>query len=65
MLRLTEVKLPLHHTEDELPAAIIKTLGIKSDELLSFSIFKRSYDARKKSNILLIYHCWLNIHREI
>ncbi|MDO7596754.1 MAG: NAD(P)/FAD-dependent oxidoreductase [Pseudomonadota bacterium] len=56
MLRLTEVKLPLHHTEDELPAAIVETLGIKRDELLSFSIFKRSYDARKKSNILLIYH---------
>jgi uncharacterized FAD-dependent dehydrogenase len=56
MLRLTEIKLPLHHNEDELPAAIVETLGIKSDELLSFSIFKRSYDARKKSNILLIYH---------
>lgn len=56
MLRLTELKLPLHHTEDELPAAIVETLGIKNDELLSFSIFKRSYDARKKSNILLIYH---------
>ncbi len=56
MLRLTEIKLPLHHTEEELPAAIVETLGIKSDELLSFSIFKRSYDARKKSSILLIYH---------
>jgi len=56
MLRLTEIKLPLHHTDNELPAAIVETLGIKSDELLSFSIFKRSYDARKKSNILLIYH---------
>ncbi|HDY85393.1 MAG TPA: hypothetical protein ENH74_06910, partial [Methylophaga sp.] len=56
MLRLTEIKLPLHHTEDELPAAIVDTLGIKHDELLGFSIFKRSYDARKKSNILLIYH---------
>lgn len=56
MLRLTEIKLPLHHTDNELPAAIVETLGIKSDELLGFSIFKRSYDARKKSNILLIYH---------
>ena len=38
MLRLTELKLPLHHTEDELSAAIVETLGIKNDELLSFSI---------------------------
>jgi uncharacterized protein len=56
MLRLTEIKLPLHHTEDELSAVIAETLDIKKDELLNFSIFKRSYDARKKSNILLIYH---------
>lgn len=55
MLRLTEIKLPLHHTDDELPAVIVETLGINRDELLGFSIFKRSYDARKKSNILLIY----------
>ena len=56
MLRLTEIKLPLHHTEDELPAAIVEKLGINSEELLDFTIYKRSYDARKKSNILLIYH---------
>lgn len=56
MLRLSELKLPLNHTHDELSAAIIHMLGITRHELLSFSIFKRSYDARKKANILLIYH---------
>lgn len=55
MLRLNEIKLPLDHTEDELTDAIIHKLKISADDLLSFDVFKRSYDARKKANILLIY----------
>jgi uncharacterized FAD-dependent dehydrogenase len=55
MLRLNEVKLPLNHTEDQLPAAILARLDIPAAELLGFTIFKRSYDARKKSAIVLIY----------
>ena len=55
MLRLNELKLPLDHTEDDLKAAIIARLKIPQAALVGFSIFKRSYDARKKSNILLIY----------
>jgi uncharacterized FAD-dependent dehydrogenase len=55
MLRLNEIKLPLNHTEAELPQAILARLEIPAVDLLDFSIFKRSYDARKKSQILLIY----------
>lgn len=55
MLRLTEVKLPLDHPEGTLRAAICQRLGIKDGELVNFSIFRRGYDARKKSAIILIY----------
>ena len=55
MLRLSEIKLPLNHTENDLPEAILKTLKISAQELLGFNIYKRSYDARKKGNIMLIY----------
>ena len=55
MLRVSEVKLPLDHTDAQLPEAILNILGINAEELVRFSIFKRSYDARKKSQILLIY----------
>jgi uncharacterized protein len=55
MLRLTEVKLPLDHAPEEIKVAILKKLQILAHELVSYSIFKRSYDARKKSNILLVY----------
>ena len=55
MLRLNEIKVALDHKEDDLIDAIVDKLAINHDDLLSFTIFKRSHDARKKSNILLIY----------
>lgn len=55
MLRLSDLQLPLDHTTDELQAAVISKLNIKDEELQSFTLFKRSFDARKKHKILLIY----------
>ncbi len=55
MLRLNEIKLPLDHTDDDLSTAIIDRLEISPEELISFKVHKRSYDARKKAEILLIY----------
>ncbi len=64
MLRLNEIKLPLDHTPEELPAAIVARLGIKADDLISHSIYLRSYDARKKANILLIYTVDVEVRNE-
>ncbi len=55
MLRLTEIKLPLDHAEDALPAAILARLGIEPADLIGYTIFRRAWDARKKSAISLIY----------
>lgn len=55
MIRLTEIKLPLDHEEHEIQDAIEAKLGITADQVISFNIFKRGYDARKKTKILLIY----------
>ena len=55
MLRLNEVKLPLEHDEAALTGAILARLGIAADALLGYTIFKRSYDARKRSAVVLIY----------
>ena len=54
-LRLTEVKLPLDHAEDDLVQAIVTRLGIKRAELLGHTVFRRGFDARKKSAIHFIY----------
>jgi len=54
MIRLTELKLPLEHAADALPALIARTLGIASAELGSFTVFKRSIDARK-ADLVQVY----------
>ena len=55
MLRITELRLPLDHGEDALRLAIIARLGAPAADLLAFTVFKRSYDARKKSRVVLTY----------
>ena len=55
MLRITELRLPLDHAESALRPAIVTRLGLADAALKSFAIFKRSYDARKKSAVQLIY----------
>jgi uncharacterized protein len=55
MLRLTEVKLPLDHTEPDIKAAILKRLQINPADLVKYSIFKRSYDARKRGAVCFVY----------
>lgn len=55
MLRITELRLPLDHAEDALRPAVVRRLGIADAELVSFTVFRRGYDARKKSAIVLTY----------
>jgi uncharacterized protein len=55
MLRISEIKLPLDHLEDALRGAIVAKLSISDDELKGLTIFKRSYDARRKSAIVFVY----------
>ncbi|MES2163772.1 MAG: NAD(P)/FAD-dependent oxidoreductase [Pseudomonadota bacterium] len=64
MLRLNEVKLPLNHAEADLPAAILARLDIAADALLGYTVFKRSYDARKKTAIVLIYSLDVEVRDE-
>ena len=55
MLRLTELKLPLDHPETALRAAIVQRLGVVDDDIVGFTVHKRSYDARKRRAVSLIY----------
>lgn len=54
-IRLNEVKLPLDHDPAALMAAICQRLHIQPSELVHHSIFRRGFDARKKSDIHFIY----------
>ncbi len=55
MLRITELRLPLEHSPEALPAAILEKLALASVDLVNFTIFKRGYDARKRDAIILVY----------
>lgn len=55
MLRLTDIKLDLNHQPEELERAIIDKLNISKEQLLTTTVFKRGYDARKKNKITLMY----------
>ena len=63
-MRLTELKLPLDHTESELQGAILTRLGIAADELIGFSVFRRSHDARKPAAIVFIYTLDIELKNE-
>jgi uncharacterized FAD-dependent dehydrogenase len=65
MLRLNELKLPLNHSDDDLTAGIIKRLAIKPEQLLDFNVFKRSYDARNKKSIQLIYQLDIQLPEDV
>jgi len=55
MIRLTDIKLPLDHPTGAIEAAVRAKLGLGKDALRQVDVFRRGYDARKRSAIQLIY----------
>jgi len=55
MLRITELRLPLTHTAEALRPAVLSRLGVSDAALKAFTVFRRAYDARRKSAVVLIY----------
>ena len=55
MIRINELRLPLDHAEGALRPAVLQRLGLQDAQLQSFHIFRRGYDARRKSAIVLAY----------
>jgi len=65
MIRITELSLPLDHPPAALRAAIANRLKISDTDILNFTVFKRSYDARKKnSEITFVYIIDVNTHNQ-
>lgn len=55
MLRLTEIRLPIDHDEKALKHAVLDRLNIDASHLLGMTVYRRNYDARKKSAIFFSY----------
>ncbi len=54
MIRISDVRLPVYK-ENELDKKIIKILNIKRDNLLDYTIVKKSVDSRKKPDVFFSY----------
>ena len=60
MIRITELALPLDYTPETMRQAIVRRLKLRDDELLEHTLFKRSYDARKK-NTGILFICIVDV----
>ncbi len=54
-LRLTDIKLALDHPPHAIEQAVCARLKLRSDQIVSITIFRRGFDARKRSDIHFIY----------
>ena len=64
MLRISQLKLPAEHTEEQLRKKIVKTLHINSGDLTCIRIRKRSLDARKKPELFYVYTVDVEVKNE-
>ncbi len=54
MIRITDLHLPVNYGSDDLEKKICKSLRISKNDILKYSIFRKSIDARKKQEIHFI-----------
>lgn len=64
MLRLTELKLPIDHSEEALAIVVLQRLAVDKDRLLTLNIIRRGVDARKSHSIFFIYTVDVELHNE-
>ncbi|EPZ53877.1 hypothetical protein H477_4716 [[Clostridium] sordellii ATCC 9714] len=55
MLRVSNIKLDINDSLDNIKKLVLKKLKVNENELLSYKIYKESIDARKKGKIDFVY----------
>ena len=64
MLRLSNLPVPLDYTEDSLAALVRKKLGLAPGRLISCTLYRRSVDARDKSDVHFVVSLDLRVQNE-
>ncbi|MBI5460643.1 MAG: hypothetical protein HY941_00470 [Gammaproteobacteria bacterium] len=64
MLRPTEIRLPLAHTDGALRVAILERLGIPVEDLIRYDIARSGHDARKPDAIVAVYTVDVEVRHE-
>ncbi|WP_294391606.1 NAD(P)/FAD-dependent oxidoreductase [uncultured Sphingomonas sp.] len=64
MIRVSELKLPLHHADEAIPTALYKRLRITPRDLIRYSVVRRGHDARDRAAISLVYSVDVTLKNE-
>lgn len=64
MIRINQIKLPVHHTKKQLEQKIVKILKISAGQPFEYQIVKKSIDARKKPDLRYVYSVEVTIEDE-
>jgi hypothetical protein len=56
LIRITELTLPIDHVPSALRGAIAARLGMEDADIIDFTVFKRSYDARRRGSVILFVY---------
>ena len=64
MLQVSQLRLPVDHSEKDLRRAISKILGIKPEFIRRVKIKQRAVDARKREEVLFCYTVLVEVDRE-
>ena len=64
MIRVSQLSLPVHHSDKDFVKKLSKLLGIKEADIKEYYIVKQSVDARKKDDIRFSYTVQVKVENE-
>ena len=62
--RISQVKIPIDHDFSDIKNKIMKQFKLRSEEIISIDIFKKSIDARKKPELFYVYTLLVEVASE-
>lgn len=63
-LKLNNLELPVEAPEDDLPAEIVRQLGVETGDLRGWRVLRKSLDARSRSRLRFVYSVEVRLHDE-
>nr|WP_218280797.1 hypothetical protein [Verrucomicrobium spinosum] len=64
MLQISQFRLPIDHSDDDLKKSVCKALETRPDRLGKIKIKQRAVDARKKNEVLFCYTLLVEVPEE-
>ena len=64
MIKITDIRLPIEASPDDLRSAAAAALGLAAGDVLSLELLRKAVDARHKSSIRIAYTVAVEVHDE-